>query len=183
MAPIGVGFHRFGSGLRNGLCNLPTGQTRLTDECDLKQKHFRPTAKPVNAQAETLQPSGTNGLLKRMSLLAAIVIGAGVLFVAVGVFLFKTDAYVGVLAVCVCTVATLLAHLFADVPKGDEYILLRLALGMFVRTGLPLLVAVWALYFADPPLEKSLVFYIILLYLVGLVADVLLNVNRLKQQA
>ena len=130
-----------------------------------------------------MQTGQTYGLAKRLVILAAIVIGAGVLMVGIGTLLFGTDLFVGILAICVCTVATLIAHLFADMPKGDEYILLRLALGMAVRTGLPFAVALWGLYFAQPPLEKSLVLYIILLYFVGMLADLLFNVNRLKQQA
>jgi hypothetical protein len=58
-----------------------------------------------------------------------------------------------------------------------------MALQIVARTLLPFVVAVWGLYFAEPPLEKSLVLYMILFYLVGLVADVQLSLGRIKAES
>jgi len=75
-----------------------------------------------------------------------------------------------------------LAHVAGEYPKGDPFIAARMAVQIVVRTALPFLVAVWGLNFADPPLEKSLVLYMILFYLVGLVAEVQLSLSRLNAE-
>lgn len=106
---------------------------------------------------------------------------AGVLSVVTGHYLFGTDWQVGWLATGVCALASGAAHLAGGFPQGEAFALARLFSGLAVRTVPPMLLALWGRKIAEPPLEKSLVLFIILLYLVGLLADVWLNVWRIKR--
>jgi hypothetical protein len=124
----------------------------------------------------------SNGLGYRLVLLAIVVVGAGVVASLVGTFLFQADIKTAVIALLACLVSALLAHVAGEFPKGDELMMARMAMQMAVRSVLPFGVAVWGIYFAEPPLEKSLVFYMILFYLAGLVTDVQLNLARLKSE-
>lgn len=119
----------------------------------------------------------------RLLMLAIIILALAAVVILVGVMLFKTSTHTAVLALVTCLVSALLAHVAGEYPKGDIYIMARMALQMAVRTALPFAVAVWGLNFAEPPLEKSLVFYMILFYMVGLVADVQLSLGRLKAES
>lgn len=83
----------------------------------------------------------------------------------------------------VCWVSAVLAYLVSQYPQGEEFILLRLALGSAMRTGPPLLIAVWLVYFRTPPVDKSFVFFIILFYLAGLAVDSWLSLARLKSES
>lgn len=122
----------------------------------------------------------SKGIGYRLALLATVVAGVGVVAALVGVSFFQTDWKTAAIALAACLVSTLLAHVAGEYPEGDELIMARMAVQMVVRSALPFLVAVWGIYFADPPFEKSLVFYMILFYLVGLVVDVQLSLARLK---
>lgn len=131
-------------------------------------------------QAGWLNRVASKGLGFRLCLLAIIVSVVAIVVILVGALLFQADLKCGLVALVACLLSTLLAHVAGVYPKGDELIMARMAVQMVVRSALPFLVAVWGIYFADPPFEKSLVFYMILFYLVGLVADVQLSLARLK---
>ena len=118
----------------------------------------------------------------RLALLAVVVLGVGVVATLLGMMLFQTELTTAAIALVACLVSALLAHVAAEYPKGDELITARMTLQMVVRTALPFVVAVWGIYFSEPPLEKSLVFYMILFYLVGLVAEVQLSLARLRSE-
>ena len=124
----------------------------------------------------------SRGIGFRLALLAIVVVFAAVVFTSIGTLLFQTDLKTPAIALVACLVSALLAHVAGEYPKGDELVMARMAMQMVVRSALPFLVAVWGIYFADPPLEKSLVFYMILFYLVGLVADVQLSLARLNAE-
>ena len=113
-------------------------------------------------------------------MLFAIMSLAGLVIIALGVFAFGTSLFEALLGWGVCTVAALLAHLGGEFPRGDFNFAARMAIQMVVRTVPPFLVALWGVNFAEPPLETSLVFYILSFYLIGLIVDVQLHVWRLK---
>ena len=118
----------------------------------------------------------------RLVLLALIVLVTALIVSLIGIFVFQTGWKPAVVALIACLVSTLLAHVAGQYPEGDHLIMARMAVQMVVRSAVPFVVAVWGIYFADPPFEKSLVFYMILLYLVGLVADVQLSLARIKSE-
>ncbi|MFT5300021.1 MAG: hypothetical protein ACI87E_000494 [Mariniblastus sp.] len=122
----------------------------------------------------------TKNLGSRLVVLGLIVLVVSVLIALVGTLLFQTDIRCASIAVITCLVASLLAHVAGEYPKGNELIVARMAIQMVVRSALPFVVAVWGIYFCDPPLGKSLVFYMIVFYLVGLIAEVQLSLSRLK---
>jgi hypothetical protein len=124
----------------------------------------------------------SKGIGSRLGLLAVIVLGTGIVATMVGTMLFQADWRTGAIALVACLVSALFAHVAGEYPKGDELITARMTLQMVVRSALPFIVAVWGIYFSEPPLEKSLVFYMILFYLVGLVADVQLSLARLRAE-
>ena len=118
----------------------------------------------------------------RLAVLAIIILGVGVVATMLGMALFHTDLKTAAIALIACLVSALFAHVAGEYPKGDELIAARMTLQMVVRSVLPFAVAVWGIYFSEPPLEKSLVFYMILFYLVGLVAEVQLSLARLRAE-
>ena len=128
------------------------------------------------------EPFSPAGLRKRLLILTAVMLLSGALIILAGVLLFKSDLSTATVALVTCLISSLLAHVAGEYPRGDLYFTARLAIQMMVRTGLPFAVALWGLYFAEPPLETSLVFYMILFYLIGLVTDVQLNLSRLNSQ-
>lgn len=119
-------------------------------------------------------------LASSLALLAVFMLSIGIAVSLVGTSFFGSSVEVVVLAWSVCFLSTLLAHIAGEYPQGDSYFAVRMALQLVVRTVPPFVVAVWALHFAAPPLERGLVFYMILFYLVGLIADVRLTIGRLN---
>lgn len=122
----------------------------------------------------------SRNIVFRLVLLAIVVFGAGVVATLLGMVVFQTGWKTAAIALFACLVSALFAHVAGEFPKGDELIAARMALQMVVRSVLPFVVAVWGIYFSEPPLEKSLVFYMILFYLIGLVAEVQLSLARLR---
>lgn len=118
----------------------------------------------------------------RLWLLSIAMLLSGVVLIGFGVFVFGTSLKTGVLALMVCWVSSALAHVGGEYPKGDYNFAARMAIQMVVRTLPPFGFALWGVKFANPPLETSLVFYILSFYLIGLVADVQLHVQRLKAE-
>ena len=132
-------------------------------------------------QTGMLNRLASKGIGYRLAVLAIVVAGVGVVAGAVGTSFFQADWKAAAVALAACLVSTLLAHVAGEYPEGDELIMARMAVQMVVRSALPFLVAVWGIYFADRPYEKSFVFYLILFYLVGLVVDVQLSLAGLKE--
>lgn len=124
--------------------------------------------------------ASSRGLGPRLLLLAMVVLIVAVPVAAVGALLLGTCWKAAGVALVACLASALLAHVAGEYPRGDMLIMARMAIQMVVRTALPFLVALWGIYFVDPPFEKSLVFYMILFYMVGLVAEVQLSLNRLN---
>lgn len=131
-------------------------------------------------QTGWLNRVASRGLGFRLCLLAIVVAVIAAVVVLIGTLLFQADLKSGLVALVACLLSALLAHVAGVYPEGDELMMARMAVQMVVRSAIPFLVAVWGIYFADPPFEKSLVFYMILFYLVGLVVDVQLSLARLK---
>ena len=119
-------------------------------------------------------------LARQTAIVFVSVVSLGLLLSFLGSWFFGATVWVGLLATLVSAFSSAAAHLASEFPRGNEFALARLMVGMAIRTVLPLLVVVWGLKIAQPPLEKSLVLYIILLYFVGLLLDVVFNVRHLK---
>ena len=121
-----------------------------------------------------------NSLSSRLMLLFVVMLATGFLVVGLGVGLFGTGVLEALLGWAVCTIAAMLAHIGGEFPRGDFNFAARMAIQMVVRTVPPFLVALWGVNFAEPPLETSLVFYILSFYLIGLLVDVQLHVWRIN---
>ena len=81
----------------------------------------------------------------------------------------------------VTAVPTILGHIFSEYPTGGELALARYALGTMVRTG-PILILLFIVSQVSPStLKGGLIGYLVLFYLVGLFADVVLSFCRLNQ--
>ena len=91
----------------------------------------------------------------------------------------EINVFTGLLALGVCLVSTLAAHVASEYPRGHELLMARMAMQMAIRVSVPGLVAVWGIYLKDPPLDLSLVFYIIFFYFVGMIADVQVALKKL----
>jgi hypothetical protein len=125
-----------------------------------------------------LQQLALQSMFVRLLFLAIVEALAAVVVISVGWFL-EADINTGFLAFGVCLVSTLAAHVASEYPRGHELLLARMAIQMAIRVSIPGLVAVWGIYLRNPPLDMSLVFYIICFYFVGMVADVQVSLKKL----
>lgn len=139
-------------------------------------------------RSDVLQNSEQGSVESSMTLsnCLAVLFGVEVLLlvlVLAAVSLFNIDTKLAMLAWGVCCVATITSHLFSWFPKGDEFLLARLAGGMICRTSLPLGFAIWGLKFNEPRIEASIVLILVLVYMSGLAVDSWINLRRSKQGA
>ena len=137
-------------------------------------------------RSDVLQNSEQGSVESSMTLsnCLAVLFGVEVLLlvlVLAAVSLFNIDTKLAMLAWGVCCVATITSHLFSWFPKGDEFLLARLAGGMICRTSLPLGFAIWGLKFNEPRIEASIVLILVLVYMSGLAVDSWINLRRSKQ--
>ena len=124
------------------------------------------------------QQLALQSIFVRLIFLTVVELLAGVLAISVCWFL-EINVYTGLLALVVCLVSTLAAHVASEYPRGHELLMARMAMQMAIRVSIPGLVAVWGIYLKDPPLDLSLVFYIFFFYFVGMIADVQVALKKL----
>jgi hypothetical protein len=114
----------------------------------------------------------------RLVILASVMIAVGAIAIGVAVPFGILPLSLAVLALLTCVVSSLVAHVAGEYPSGHEFFMARLTASMSIRTGLPLLVVLFAKLSDRIPFKPAFVFYIILFYLVGLFADVALHMWR-----
>ncbi|MCP4095072.1 MAG: hypothetical protein GY880_11925 [Planctomycetaceae bacterium] len=124
------------------------------------------------------QQLALQSIFVRLIFLTVVELLAGVVAISVCWFL-EINVFTGFLALGVCLVSTLAAHVASEYPRGHELLMARMAMQMAIRVSIPGLVAVWGIYLKDPPLDLSLVFYIIFFYFVGMIADVQVALKKL----
>ena len=124
------------------------------------------------------QQLALQSIFVRLIFLTVVELLAGVVAISVCWFL-EINVFTGFLALGVCLVSTLAAHVASEYPRGHELLMARMAMQMAIRVSVPGLVAVWGIYLKDPPLDLSLVFYIIFFYFVGMIADVQVALKKL----
>lgn len=124
------------------------------------------------------QQLALQSIFVRLVFLTVVELLAGVVAISVCWFL-EINVFTGLLALGVCLVSTLAAHVASEYPRGHELLMARMAMQMAIRVSVPGLVAVWGIYLKDPPLDLSLVFYIIFFYFVGMIADVQVALKKL----
>ncbi|MEM9412842.1 MAG: hypothetical protein AAGA30_17145 [Planctomycetota bacterium] len=119
----------------------------------------------------------------RLAVLGGAMLLAGVLLISLGVIVFSTSLQVAVSAWLVCFLSAVFAHFGSEFPRGNMNFAARLAIQMVARTVPPFGLAIWGVKFAIPPLETSLVFYILAFYFVGLIVDIQLQLSYLQGEA
>jgi len=124
------------------------------------------------------QQLALQSIFVRLIFLTVVELLAGVVAISVCWFL-EINVFTGLLALGVCLVSTLAAHVASEYPRGHELLMARMAMQMAIRVSIPGLIAVWGIYLKDPPLDLSLVFYIIFFYFVGMIADVQVALKKL----
>jgi len=124
------------------------------------------------------QQLALQSIFVRLIFLTVVELLAGVVAISVCWFL-EINVFTGLLSLGVCLVSTLAAHVASEYPRGHELLMARMAMQMAIRVSVPGLVAVWGIYLKDPPLDLSLVFYIIFFYFVGMIADVQVALKKL----
>ncbi len=72
----------------------------------------------------------------------------------------------------------ILGLIASEVPRGDDFIFIRMGGATFCRTGMPLLVILLFVY-SIPELVDHVVFMIVFVYATGFITSVLLSVFRL----
>jgi len=144
-----------------------------SDENDLVDR-----AEP-DQKSDQLATGITMTLGKSLAVLVVfeIVLGVVVLLLATAV---GADLLMAMIAWAVCAVGTTGAHLFSWYPKGNEFLMARMAGGMVCRTSFPLGFAIWGLKYCEPRIEASVGLILIFVYMAGLVADSYLNLRRSK---
>ena len=137
---------------------------------------------PTSGNSNLIGSLASKSLPLRLLALGLWLLFAGALVGVTAMTLFGSSLYLPLMAFGACFISALLAHVFSEYPQGHVYFAARMALQLTVRTILPLALCVWGLYIATPALDKSLVFFAIIFYLVGLVADVQLTLARLRSE-
>ncbi len=103
-----------------------------------------------------------------------------------GVVVFGLASLVGakiqhaMVAWSVCAVGTIGSHLFSWYPKGNEFLLARLAGSSACRTLPALGFAIWGLKYCEPRISTSIGLILMFVYMSGLLADLYVNLLRSK---
>lgn len=121
------------------------------------------------------------GLTTRLCMIAGVLVAVGLVAIWLASIWFEVDPGMAGLALAVCVISSLVAHVVGEYPRGDDYFAARLALSLAARTGPPFLLVVVVKLMPDLPFGPGFVIFVILLYLLGLVVDVFLHVSRLKE--
>jgi len=119
-------------------------------------------------------------LSARLAIIAAVVLGVGALAIWAVYHFELCEMWLAFLALGVCVISSLVAHVAGEYPSGDDNFAARLALSMAVRTGLPFLTVIVVKVVPSIPFESGFVLLVILFYCVGLAVDVSLQAARLK---
>lgn len=122
-------------------------------------------------------------LLTRLALIIAVMLLVGGGAAALGIQMQWVATSSVVSGLVVCLVASVLAHIAGEFPKGDALFMARLALSMAVRSGIPFLFVLIVKLTEMVPFGNGFVVYIVTFYLLGLFVDVLLTVRRLGSVA
>jgi hypothetical protein len=69
----------------------------------------------------------------------------------------------------------------AERPKGDDWIILRLGLATFCRTGLPIICVAVITLLSKKPLQLTLLGFLAFFYISGILVVVLISVYRLSE--
>lgn len=139
-------------------------------------------SEPNGLSSSERQSGSDQGLVSRVGVLALVQVILGAILIPIAYF-GGANLGMAVGAWGVCFVATIAGHIASEFPKGNEFVMLRLAAGMACRTLLPMGFAIWGLKFCKPRIEASVVLVLALAYLGGLAADSYLSLMRTKRDA
>ena len=131
----------------------------------------------ASSESETVR---SLSLPARLAVIAAVVLGVGALAIWAVYHFELCQTWLAFLALGVCVISSLVAHVAGEYPSGDDNFAARLALSMAVRTGLPFLTVIVVKVVPSIPFESGFVLLVILFYCVGLAVDVSLQAARLK---
>lgn len=134
----------------------------------------------IESPAHAMKTS-TLGLRSRLLLLAIGLSLFGAATILMVRSFFDVNLNMAILAPVVCVISSLVAHVVGEYPKGDDYFAARLAGSLMARTAMPFLLVVIVKLTPGLPFERAFVLFIILFYLVGLIADVSMQVSRMKR--
>lgn len=120
------------------------------------------------------------GMTTRLCIIAGLLLAVGCAGIWVATTWFEADWRLLLVAMGVCVISSLVAHVVGEYPRGDDYFAARMALSLAARTAPPFLLVIIVKLNPSLPFGAAFVLYIVLLYLIGLVVDVQLHVSRLK---
>ena len=84
------------------------------------------------------------------------------------------------LAIFLCVFAPMSLGIVAhQIPRGDDWLMARLGLATFCRTGLPLLIVLFVSQVVADPFETCELGLLVLFYLCGILTSVWISVQRL----
>jgi hypothetical protein len=89
-------------------------------------------------------------------------------------------ALVAAVTAVVCGAGALLGHLCSELPRGDLFIMLRLATSSLVRVGLPLILLLVTRALFPEHFGRGMVYFVILFYVVGLLIDLKLQIRKFR---
>ncbi len=88
-------------------------------------------------------------------------------------------AIIAGLAAISCLAGVAAGHVFSIIPRGDMFFSLRLMLSSTVRVALPLVTLLVCRLTRPELLERGMVYFVILFYLVGLMSELITRIKRL----
>ncbi len=134
----------------------------------------------LSARSSIVFRDGIVGLAVRGVIVTAVVAVAAAVMMAArnwGLVLGDLSAPVMIGIAIIVWFSMMLGVVFSEYPRGDQAAMSRVGLATFCRTGFPLLVVLVAVNYATR--LNSVALYVGVLYAVGLVSSLALEVSRL----
>ncbi len=144
-------------------------------------KHTEHSYTKMNSQPQPSNPETTPSFSRRMVLLVVVFAVACCLLVVAVWATFGVGSVPTVLLVSgVCFLAAVLAHLVGEFPRGEIFLTSRVLASAFVRAGIPLVLLLILKITNSHHLENGAVYFVCVLYVVTLVADLMIHVRQFK---
>lgn len=84
------------------------------------------------------------------------------------------------IAAGICFLASVLGHVVSEFPRGETFLTGRLLATMVVRVGIPMALLVVLKMNNSPLMDKGIVYFVVLFYVVGLATDLVLHYRKFQ---
>lgn len=122
----------------------------------------------------------TAGLFARAGLFVLLMLSTLALAVLFkSLFLVSISVHQVIAMFLVAGLPMLVGLILSEVPRGTDWLLFRLGIATFCRTGLPLLIVIVVIQLSKVGLADPLIGLLAFFYVVGFLASVWISINRI----